>query len=130
MPVLPAVPSTMSPPGSSTPRRSASSTMNFAVRSLTEPPGFRNSALPRMVQPVCSDARLSLISGVLPTASTKSLRMSMRPKPSATSLRDHGDRDLLRAHRRLMRDVRRVAEHELQGVLAGIERELGFGLAG
>ncbi len=39
-----------------TPRRSPSSTMYFAARSLTEPPGFRNSALPRIVQPVSSDA--------------------------------------------------------------------------
>src|SRR5579863_9371586 len=41
-----------------------------AARSLTEPPGFMNSALPRIVQPVASEARLSLISGVLPMAST------------------------------------------------------------
>src|SRR5690606_37943916 len=54
---------------------SASSTMYFAARSLTDPPGFRNSALPRIVQPVSSDALRSLISGVLPTASTKSSRM-------------------------------------------------------
>src|ERR1051325_4779260 len=33
-----------------------------------------NSALPRMVQPVSSDARLSLISGVLPIASMMPLR--------------------------------------------------------
>src|SRR5262245_54216566 len=128
MPVLPAVPSTMSPPGSRTPRRSASSTMNFAARSFTEPPGFANSALPRIVQPVISEARRNLISGVLPTESTKSLRMSMRPKLSATSLRDDGDRDLLRANRRLVRDMRSVAEHELQSVLAGLEGELGFRL--
>src|SRR5512147_1866070 len=118
MPVLPAVPSTMRPPGSSTPRFSASSTMNFAARSLTEPPGFANSALPRMVQPVSSEARLSLISGVLPTASTKSLRISMRSLLGATLLRDHGNGDLLGAHRRLVRDVRGVAEHQLQRVLA------------
>src|SRR6185503_17829722 len=129
MPVLPAVPSTMRPPGSSTPRRSASSTMNLAARSLTEPPGFTNSALPRIVQPVSSEARRSLISGVLPTESTKSLRMSTRPLPGARLLRDHGDRDLLRANRRLMRDVQRIAKHELQRVLAGLERELGFGLS-
>ena len=78
MPVLPAVPSTIRPPRSITPRRSPSSTMYFAARSLTEPPGFRNSALPRIVHPVSSEALRSLISGVLPTASTKSERMSMR----------------------------------------------------
>ena len=38
-----------------------------------------------------------------------------------------GDRDLLRAHRRLMRDMR-VAEHELQRVLARRQRQLGFRL--
>src|SRR5690606_19542864 len=75
MPVLPAVPAPVSPPRSITLRRSASSTMYFAARSFTDPPGFRNSALPRIVQPVSSDALRSLISGVLPTASTKSSRM-------------------------------------------------------
>ena len=34
--------------------------------------GFKNSALPRIVQPVSSDALRSLNSGVLPTASMKS----------------------------------------------------------
>ncbi len=36
-----------------------------------------NSALPRMVQPVASEARSSLISGVLPMASTTSFLMVM-----------------------------------------------------
>src|SRR5512134_54814 len=52
MPVLPAVPSTIKPPRSMTPRRSPSSTMYFAARSFTDPPGFKNSALPR-----CCDLR-------------------------------------------------------------------------
>src|SRR5262249_39786287 len=39
-----------------------------AARSLTDWPGFMNSALPSMVQPVSSDARLSLIRGVSPIA--------------------------------------------------------------
>ena len=68
MPVLPAVPSTMVPPGRSVPRLTASLMMKSAARSFTDCPGFMNSALPRMVQPVSSDARLSLISGVRPTA--------------------------------------------------------------
>ncbi len=59
------------------PRRSPSRTMYFAARSLTEPPGLRNSALPRIVQPVSSEALRSLISGVLPTVSTKSSRTFM-----------------------------------------------------
>ncbi len=69
MPVLPAVPSTMTPPGRSCPFASASCTIASAARSFTDWPGLRNSALPRIVQPVSSDARLSLISGVLPMAS-------------------------------------------------------------
>ena len=51
--------------------------MASAARSLTEPPGLRNSALPRMVQPVSSDALRSLISGVLPIVSMKPSRMFM-----------------------------------------------------
>ena len=66
--MLPAVPSTTVPPGLSTPRRSASSTIHLAARSLTEPPGFMNSALPRISQPVSSLRALSRMSGVLPTA--------------------------------------------------------------
>ena len=69
MPVLPAVPSTMTPPGFSSPRSSAASTIWRAGRSFTDWPGFRNSALPRISQPVASEARRSRISGVLPIAS-------------------------------------------------------------
>src|SRR5690606_38222471 len=58
--------------------------MYFAARSFTDPPGFRNSALPRIVQPVSSDALRSLISGVLPTASTKSSLIPAE-KPAAWS---------------------------------------------
>ena len=57
MPVLPAVPSTITPPGRRRPRSSASLTINSAARSLTEPPGLRNSALPRISHPVISEAR-------------------------------------------------------------------------
>ena len=73
MPVFPAVPSTTSPPGLNNPLSSASRIMAFAARSLTEPPGFKNSALPKILQPVNSDAFRSFISGVLPTDSRKSL---------------------------------------------------------
>ena len=58
------------PPGLSSPRFTASSNDPAPARSLTDWPGFMNSALPRMVQPVASDACFSLISGVLPIAST------------------------------------------------------------
>ena len=73
MPVLPAVPSTITPPGSSTPLASASRMMNRPARSFTDWPGFMNSALPRISQPVSSEARFSRISGVLPIASTMPL---------------------------------------------------------
>ena len=45
--------------------------MDSAARSFTEPPGFMNSALPRISQPVSSLRALRRISGVLPTAPTK-----------------------------------------------------------
>src|SRR5262245_11067736 len=51
--------------------------MNSAARSFTDWPGFMNSALPRMVQPVCTEARLSRIRGVLPIASTMPSRVCM-----------------------------------------------------
>src|SRR5215472_17395933 len=38
------------------------------------------------------------------------------------------DRDLLRDHRRVVRDVALVTENQLQGVLAGRERQRGLGL--
>ena len=63
--------------GGATPRRSASSTMASAARSFTEPPGLRNSAFPRISQPVCSEALRRRMSGVLPMLSMKPLRMSM-----------------------------------------------------
>jgi hypothetical protein len=46
IPVLPLVASTTTPPGLSSPRRSAPSMIASPIRSLTEPPGFRFSALP------------------------------------------------------------------------------------
>ena len=48
MPVLPAVPSTMSPPGRRVFCFSASRMMARAALSLTDPPGLRNSAFPRI----------------------------------------------------------------------------------
>src|SRR6266550_1534827 len=83
MPVLPAVPSTMTPPGLSWPRSTASEMMNSAARSFTDWPGFMNSALPRIVEPVSADARLSLTSGVLPMASTMPSRICMAGQPFA-----------------------------------------------
>jgi hypothetical protein len=51
--------------------------MKSAARSFTEPPGLRYSALPRISQPVSSEALRSRISGVLPTASAKPACTSM-----------------------------------------------------
>src|SRR3569833_2069869 len=67
MPVLPAVPTTTVPPGFSEPAFSAAAMMPRAARSFTEPPGFMNSALPRISQPVSALSLLRRISGVLPT---------------------------------------------------------------
>ncbi len=56
---IPAVPSTMVPPARSRPFSTASRTMKSAARSFTDCPGLRNSALPRISQPVASETRLS-----------------------------------------------------------------------
>src|SRR3984957_15942643 len=72
IPVLPAVPSTMTPPGRKAPRATASLMIAIAARSLTDPPGFMNSALPRIVHAVASEAARSLMSGVRPIAATTS----------------------------------------------------------
>ncbi len=69
MPVLPAVPSTTVPPVSSRPSAIALRMMPSAARSFTDCPGLRNSHLPRISQPVASDARFSRTSGVLPMRS-------------------------------------------------------------
>ena len=42
-----------------------------AALSLTEPPGFKYSAFPYILQPVILEAALSLINGVFPMPSTK-----------------------------------------------------------
>src|ERR1700731_43586 len=72
MPVLPAVPSTTTPPGRKAPCATASLIIAKAARSLTDPPGFMNSALPRIVHPVASEAARSLMRGVRPIAATTS----------------------------------------------------------
>jgi hypothetical protein len=52
IPVFPVVPSTMTPRGRKNPRSSASAMIANTAQYLNEPPGFRNSALPRIVHPV------------------------------------------------------------------------------
>ena len=59
--------------------------MKSAARSFTDWPGFMNSALPRMVQPVSSEARLSLMRGVRPTAAAT-------PSTTVTRALSHGER--------------------------------------
>src|SRR5271155_2722331 len=71
MPVLPAVPSTIVPPGRRRPLASASSTMPLAARSLTEPPGFKNSAFPTIVRPSAAESFGRTICGVLPIVPAK-----------------------------------------------------------
>src|ERR1700734_1744061 len=89
MPVLPAVPSTTVPFGLSTPRRSASSTIHLAARSFTDPPGFMNSALPRISQPVSSLKDLSRMSGVPPTAPVKPSVTAMEESSNKRPVHDH-----------------------------------------
>ena len=71
MPVFPAVPSTIVPPCLSVPSRSAARIMPSAVLSLTDPPGFINSHLPKISQPVSSERALNRTKGVFPMRSGK-----------------------------------------------------------
>jgi hypothetical protein len=70
MPVLPEVGSRMVWPGSIAPCSSASSIMNFATRSFTEPVGLRPSSFAQMRTPGFGERRGSSTSGVLPIASS------------------------------------------------------------
>ena len=75
-PVLPEVASTMVPPGRRSPRRSASSMIAIPMRSLTEPPGFKNSAFARTVAFMPRVTEFSWIRGVLPMVARMLLQMS------------------------------------------------------
>src|SRR5262249_50802424 len=68
-PVLPEVGSTIVPPGSSFPSRSAASIIERPIRSFTDPPGFRNSSFARIVPGTSREIRSSRTMGVLPTRS-------------------------------------------------------------
>ena len=68
-PVLPEVPSTMVDPGLRRPSRSALSTIAAAGRSLTLPPGLRNSSFPIKGQGESRPIRSRRTMGVLPTRS-------------------------------------------------------------
>jgi len=71
IPVFPAVPSITVPPGLSSPRSSASLMMAQAALSFTDPPGFINSALATMSQPVSLLRDFSRMSGVFPRTPMK-----------------------------------------------------------
>jgi hypothetical protein len=60
--------------------------MNSAARSFTDWPGFMNSALPRISQPVASEARFNRISGVLPIASITERCMGIPSTIAETTL--------------------------------------------
>ena len=79
-PVLPEVGSTITPPGLSLPSRSAVSTIRSAMRSLTEPPGFRYSILASTlaVPATLFVTDLSRSRGVLPIASVSESYTSTR----------------------------------------------------
>src|SRR5437867_10520438 len=85
MPVLPLVGSTSVPPGLSTPRRSASSTMATAMRSLTLPPGFSDSTLALPVAPPAWGRRLRRTMGVCPMSSRTFAAIGGRLTASASS---------------------------------------------
>src|SRR4030095_7899459 len=70
IPVLPDVPSMMVPPGFSRPRRSASSIIRTAIRSLIELPGLNVSSFARTVTPAIPRViELMRTIGVWPMAS-------------------------------------------------------------
>jgi hypothetical protein len=69
--VLPAVPSTTIPPSDINFFSWASFINAKAALSLTDPPGFKYSALPYMLHPVISDAAFHFIRGVFPMDSIK-----------------------------------------------------------
>src|SRR5690349_16806667 len=68
-PVLPDVASTINPPGLRRPSRSAASIIAMPMRSFTEPPGLKNSALAYTGVRTPCVTRFSRISGVQPMVS-------------------------------------------------------------
>ena len=67
--MLPEVGSTIVPPGRSRPSCSAASIIARPMRSLTEPPGFRNSSFARSSPGTSRESRSSRTIGVEPTSS-------------------------------------------------------------
>ncbi|SVC74160.1 uncharacterized protein METZ01_LOCUS327014 [marine metagenome] len=73
IPVLPAVPSTIIPFSLRIFFSSESFIIAQAALSFIDPPGFKYSAFPKILQPVSFEGPFSLINGVLPIASIKLL---------------------------------------------------------
>ena len=67
------------------PRRSASRMIHSAARSFTDWPGFMNSALPRISQPVASLAAFRRMSGVSPMRSSTELAIMASSSRDATA---------------------------------------------
>src|SRR5262245_37341424 len=88
MPVLPLVGSTMVEPGFSTPRRSASSTMESAMRSFTLPAELSDSSLATTAALPGRGRRCSRTIGVPPMRSST---VSAIPLPLMTGLRPASD---------------------------------------
>ena len=85
--MLPLVGSTITEPGSIRPSRSAASSIATPRRSLTDPPGFRNSSFATISPPSPSPSRPSATSGVPPTsAETSPLTLKAAPCPGAPAM--------------------------------------------
>src|SRR5205814_8037128 len=90
-PVLPEVASTIRPPGLRRPSRSAASIIASPIRSFTEPPGLKNSALAYTGVRTPCVTRFSRTSGVQPIVSRMfpyglvwgGIRIRLRPGPPA-----------------------------------------------
>src|SRR5919106_466673 len=94
IPVLPDDDSMMTWPGFSVPSFSASSTIDRAMRSFTEPPGFWPSSLARMRTDGFGLRALTSTSGVLPISSSTLPRTAIGapflPAGDGRQDRDHG----------------------------------------
>ena len=97
MPVFPEDGSSSVSPGESRPSFSASSTIDSAMRSLTDPPGFWPSSLIRMRTPGLGLSALTSTSGVLPMRSRMLETRAMEYRPPCVRA---ADGDLSRRPRR------------------------------
>jgi hypothetical protein len=118
------VPSKIIPPGLSFPCATASSTIPGDARSLTEPPGLRNSALSGMRHPVSAERLCISMNRVLPTLPQNHCEMLMnktfsslnQSKPVSSKLRSslnfskHNDISLTT----VLRDVGLVEDFDIR----------------